>query len=289
MSMVLEDIVQVSIAGQKPINLRPDLVWKASAPIVVDPDQPSARLTYVKLVKGRSEINRLLGQPFLSKGKDKRKLQHTSIIESLVQLRNDRINSLVAESKTKEQKIDLDIDESEKVGRDRKRSCQKEAWDAAALPEIVEIDCPAAGDTESIKMKVRVDQPYSPPYVELTQKSIDYLVAVIKHQVDSGEIHRKHKRYSVDADAKVDPPTGFSYSYARQRLVKTNRVFSPGKQQLKIKTSYRRAASSSAGIDDLNTDDCVAGDRVSPASPVDRLASPSKEDESSSDLVEQAE
>ena len=105
MAIVLKDIVQVSTAGQAtPIRLRPDLFWKG-------PGDPG--LTYDKLLKGRSEINRLLGQPLRSKGKDKRKLQYASIIETLTQLRNDRIKSMVEESESKEQKIDFDIDESE--------------------------------------------------------------------------------------------------------------------------------------------------------------------------------
>ena len=73
------------------------------------PGDPS--LTYVKLLKGRSEINRLLGQPLRNRGKDKRKLQYTSILETLAQLRNDRIKSMIEERKSKEQKIDLDIDD----------------------------------------------------------------------------------------------------------------------------------------------------------------------------------
>ena len=104
--MVLEDTVRVSIAGQsKPINFAPELFWKGPG---------EHGLIYVKLVKSRSEINRLLGQPLKSKGKEKRKLQHSSINETLIQLRNGRINSLAAESKTKEQKIDFDIDEPQK-------------------------------------------------------------------------------------------------------------------------------------------------------------------------------
>ena len=91
MAMVIEDIVQVSIAGQrKPINLSSNLFWKA-------PGEPG--LTYVKLVKASSEINRLLGQPLLSEGVKKRKLQYTSIIETLTELRNDRIKSLISEFK----------------------------------------------------------------------------------------------------------------------------------------------------------------------------------------------
>ena len=74
-------------------------------------------------------------------------------------------------------------------------------------------------------MKVRVDQPKSPLFVELTQKSIDYLVSAIKHQIDNCDIHRKAKRLSVDGDEKINPPDGFSYSYVRKRLVKQEGFF----------------------------------------------------------------
>ena len=205
MAIVIQDIVQVSIAGQpKPIFLRPDLIWKGA--MAGDPV-----LTYVKLLKGRSEINRLLGQPLRSNGKDKRKLQYTSIIETLTQLRNDRIKSMVEESKSKEQKIDFDIDQSGRISRRRQFAWEKESRQSAALPKIVEIDGPAIGDTVPIKMKVRVDQPKSPLFVELTQKSIDYLVSAIKHQIDNGDIHRKAKRLAVDGDEKSILLTGFIF------------------------------------------------------------------------------
>ena len=75
MPLVLEDIVRVKIVGNpSSINLSADLFWKAT-----DADES----IYVKLVKAKSEINRLLGVPMLAKGADKKKLQHTSIIEIL--------------------------------------------------------------------------------------------------------------------------------------------------------------------------------------------------------------
>ena len=227
--MIIEDIVQVTIAGQqKPISLGTDLFWRG-------PSEPG--LTYVKLVKSRSEINRLLGQPLLSRGTDKRKLQRTSIIESLTALRNDRIDSMVADSKSKEQKIDFDIDEPQKVSRRRQASCAQEARQSAGLPEVIEIDCPAVGDVDTIKMKVRVGHRSSPLFVELTQKAIDYLTAAIKHQIDAGDIHRKAKRFATDAQDKVSTPEGFSWSYTRHRFVKKSLVYSPKSQAKKMKTS----------------------------------------------------
>ena len=96
MALAIEDIVRATIVGQsRSINLTPDLFWKApcdNAP------------TFVKLVKGKSEINRLLGQPIASKGKgmDKRKLQFTSIIETLTDIRNTVISAMIdTEKKTR--------------------------------------------------------------------------------------------------------------------------------------------------------------------------------------------
>ena len=112
MAVTIEDIVRVSIVGMStPINLSADLFWKGPG---------ETKPTYVKLVKAKSEINRLLGQPLLAKGKDKRKLQFTSIIETLTQTRNDEINSIIAAAKATENKIDLDIDGPKPVGRRKK-------------------------------------------------------------------------------------------------------------------------------------------------------------------------
>ena len=134
-------------------------------------------------------------------------------------------------------------------------------------------------------MKVRVDQPNSPLFVELTQKSIDYLVSVIKHQIDNCGIHRKAKRNDVNDDEKVDPPTGYSYSYARKRLVKKKTVFSPTKQRMKVRTTYHRAASSSVVPDHRNTDN-GADDGIDEC-----ICSPERENESdaSSGVVEAAD
>ena len=90
MTIKIEDIVKVSVPGQnRAIYLDSDLIWKPEGH-----DPP----TFVKLVKAQSEINRLLGQPLKAKGPDKRKLQKTSIIESLTQLRNEAILAIIDEN-----------------------------------------------------------------------------------------------------------------------------------------------------------------------------------------------
>ena len=76
-------------------------------------------------------------------------------------------------------------------------------------------------------MKVRVDKQAGPLFVELTQTSLDYLVAVIKEQISAGDIHRRAKRDEIDPTQKVVRLDGFSYSNKRKRLVqKKNIVFS---------------------------------------------------------------
>ena len=79
MVMVVEELIRVTAPWLKtPVNLTPSLIWKK--PIedpdlleAEDADHPKTRL-FIKLVKVSSPINRLLNQPMLAKGTNKRKL-----------------------------------------------------------------------------------------------------------------------------------------------------------------------------------------------------------------------
>ena len=94
------------------------------------------------------------------------------------------------------------------------------------MQTTIEINAPSVGDTAGINLNVRVaNKSCGALYVELNQSSIDYLRAVLTHQVDSGNIHRK--RTSVHIDEQVQAPAGLSYSYTRNKLVKTEWVVSP--------------------------------------------------------------
>ena len=85
MAMVVDDIVRVRIAGMpRPVYLQSDLISKTDD-----------HRTYVQIAKARSEINRLLGQPMLAKGTAKRKLQFTSIVETLIQIRDEKVNARI--------------------------------------------------------------------------------------------------------------------------------------------------------------------------------------------------
>ena len=102
MAMTVEHIVRVTIVGMsRAIYLPPDLIWKPAH---------DGLGTYVKMAKARSEINRLLGQPMAATGRNKRKLQFTSIIETLIQLRDDRVLAIADAHKRKGENIDLGID-----------------------------------------------------------------------------------------------------------------------------------------------------------------------------------
>ena len=104
--MEIETIVRVSFPGDKAINLTTDLVW------MIPHEEIKGRwVTYVKLVKYKSQICRLLGQPMLSSGPEKRKLQLTEIIVTLQERRNERINAMIDAAKAKEEKVDLNIDD----------------------------------------------------------------------------------------------------------------------------------------------------------------------------------
>ena len=121
--------------------------------------------------------------------------------------------------------MELDIDDGKQPGLVKRRR----KLDAVMkdLPNTVEIDCPAVGPIDSIKMRVRVDKQTGPLFVELTSKSIDYLISVVKEQISAGDIHRRAKRDQIDPGEKVVVPEGFSWSYKRKRLVQQkNRVFS---------------------------------------------------------------
>ena len=233
MPLVLEDIVRVTIVGHpSSINLSANLFWKAT---------DATETIYVKLVKAKSEINRLLGVPMLAKGADKKQLQHTSIIETLTQIRNDHISSMIEAAKGKEDKVDLDIDDGKQPGLVKRRRAVDEFM--KDLPETVEIDCPAVGPIDSIKMKVRVDKQSTPLFVELTSKSIDYLMSVVKEQISAGDIHRRARRDEIDPGEKVVVPDGFSWSYKRKRLVQKKLVFSPTSQKKRSRPhTTRRSA-----------------------------------------------
>ena len=198
--MTVDSVIRVSFEdkSRRAIFLQPDLIWQ----------DIQAEHYYVKLEKGRSEICRLLNQPCTGKGKG-RKLQFTSIIESLIQIRDDKVMEIVEEFENKDVKIDLGIDGPPKRKTrviDGKRVVAR--WPQtpevfAILPSVIDIDAPAVGDVPACTFNVRVAKRAGLPlFVHLKQEAVDYLAAVIKFQIDNGETHRK--RCSVDDDQTIE-------------------------------------------------------------------------------------
>ena len=111
---------------------------------------------------------------------------------------------------------------------------EKDRW--PSLPAVTEVHAPMVGDIESCHMSVRVGSPGHPLFVELDQKPIGYLIAVVQQQIDSGEIHRQR---SADQDGtRVIVPEGFSWASKRKRLVKKKVWYDPAEQRKKSKTEF---------------------------------------------------
>ena len=251
MAMMIESIVRVSIVGQKrPINLASDLIWNTAG---------SDPTPFVKMMKGKSEINRLLGQPIAAGGSSK--LRFTSIIEDLTQHRNDAITSMIESLTTKENKIDLGIDGPKKRRRGQPGPVSEEMW--ASLPEVIEVTAPACDTMDACIINVRVAKKPDPLFVELNQRTIDYLTAVVRHQIDTNLIHNKSKREQVSPDSRVRPPTGYSWSYKRNRLVKKHVVMSPTSRKKRVKTTYHKAVAAASSVACTPSEEMIDGDKRS--------------------------
>ena len=121
--------------------------------------------------------------------------------------------------------------------------------DWISMPNTIEIDAPTAGDIDGIKLNVRVaTKSCGPLYVELNQQSFDYLTAVVIHQIDNGEIHRK--RTYASTNEKVHAPAGLSFSYKRIQLVETEWAVSPESKKTKRHTTFMKAVASPNANDD---------------------------------------
>ena len=145
MAIRIEDVVKVNIPGQsRAIYLDSDLIWKPEGH-----DPP----TFVNLAKAQSEINRLLGQPLKAKGPDKRKLQHTTIIEDLTQIRNEAILAIIDQNNKKDEKIDFGID------RPRKGPPAGRKGDLLGCWRRLEFNANYNRDQRSVRWRHRWNQP----------------------------------------------------------------------------------------------------------------------------------
>lgn len=130
---------------------------------------------FVKCCKGDHKVERLLlGQS----SSNERGLTQTSIIETIVKLRNSHRQGLVhqlEEQSNEQSKEDLGI---EVTAAKRKRTADFDH----VLPESILVTAPAIGEVESHDMMVLLGQPTSALWVEATADNIDYLRACVSSQ-----------------------------------------------------------------------------------------------------------
>ena len=86
-------------------------------------------------------------------------------------------------------------------------------------PETGVLDAPCVGRVGGVQMRVVVNKPNAPVYVELNDANITYLRDAAEVQFTRGDIEpRKHPRLTVPEIDRVEVPgqPGVSFSYARQ-------------------------------------------------------------------------
>ena len=107
----------------------------------------------------------------------------------------------------------------EDLGLDAPKS-KRARQSSVTLPPVIEIRGPTAGSVIGIPLKVLPDAATKPLWVELTPANLEYLIAVVAVQRESGEIKRQHPRSLVGDEERVDSTgaPGVSYSYSRSAV-----------------------------------------------------------------------
>ena len=161
---------------------------------------------FFNLSKGDRKVQRmLLTTPEIIAS---RPLAQTSVIEDIVALRDKLFLTLVFG------------DEVENVPKRPKYTTNKTLRrKVMELDDVGTIIAPNYGDIEGIPMKVLVAKPGSRLSVELTMEVIEYLVAVVAHQIAAGEVHRQHPRMSIpEEERETIAQSGVCRSYSRGAL-----------------------------------------------------------------------
>lgn len=150
-------------------------------------------LRFFKVKKTDSRIQRLLsGQG----NRCNRLLTSTSIVETLIKLRNTRRIALLTEYG-----LDLEADGA-KEELELDGGCAKPKDMSHLLPDAVDIICPAHGDIAAVTLKVLVRSPSSPLWLELSASSIEYLHRVV---VDQTKVDKHPAKKARCDDAKLSP------------------------------------------------------------------------------------
>lgn len=178
-------------------------------PVIVPETRSVDGAEFIKVAKADRVLERVLCSGRSSS--ESRPLSRTDIIETLTIARNKKVNELVLANSLEEGKEDLGLD-APKSKRARQSS--------VTLPPVIEIRGPTAGSVIGIPLNVLPDAATKPLWVELTPANLEYLIAVVAVQRESGEIKRQHPRSLVGDEERVDSTgaPGVSYSYSRSAV-----------------------------------------------------------------------
>ena len=175
-------------------------------PVVIPQTQTVAGTVFFKLTKADQSVTRMLVK-VMKYGT--RPLANTDVIEQLVAQRDAKCRAWQEVSEASaEGKEDLGLDDSQR--RRKKRRVE--------LPPTAVIVAPTIGDAAGTEMIVLAHQPGTALWVELTGRSIGYLVEAVDHQLTQGTIKRNHPGSRVEETSRVSCTdiAGLSYSYARK-------------------------------------------------------------------------
>jgi hypothetical protein len=145
-------------------------------------------LRFFKVKKTDSRIQRLLSG---HGNRCTRPLTSTSIVEDLIELRNTRRIALLTEYAS-----DLEVDGA-KEELELDGGCAKPKDMSNLLPDAVDIICPANGDIAAVTLKVLMQHPHCPLWLELSASSIEYLHRVVIDQTNVDKPLAKKARHDV--------------------------------------------------------------------------------------------
>ena len=121
-----------------------------------------------------------------------RPLVKTNILETLSQLRNQRMLAILAGNHEAQDDLGLDGPEVQKIAQS----------DLTKLPAIIEVDAPSIGDVGGMTVKVLTCMQHQPLWLELSSSIVVYLQRACDHQLNHGDI--MPSRFKDDKHATED-------------------------------------------------------------------------------------
>ena len=169
---------------------------------------------FVKVCKSDSVMCRLLVEDGAQMAG--RPLSMTDILEQLSTLRNKVYHELAfAPDKVEDDKEDLGLD----------APTRRRAKDLSELPKIIVVEAPCVDDVPGKEMRLLLDKPGKPLWMELNEGNLKYLKDSVGCQINSGQIKRSHPRATIEEESRVECDVkGLCYSYKRKSVRATGQV-----------------------------------------------------------------